>query len=79
MDTEGEDEGSSEEGEGIVNEILPSVDPITKGPLKDPVRNKYCGHIYGRATITEYIKSRKTKYVFVIFRVTQYQHETALR
>lgn len=37
---------------GTVNEI----DPITKGPLEDPVRNKHCKHIYGKLSISQSIQ-----------------------
>lgn len=32
------------------------IDPITKMPLEDPVRNKICGHNYGRESITQSLK-----------------------
>lgn len=37
--------------------MIPTCDPITKGPLLDPIRNKKCGHIYGKASITQMIKA----------------------
>ncbi|XP_041976435.1 E3 SUMO-protein ligase NSE2-like [Aricia agestis] len=34
------------------------VDPITKKPIEDPVRNSLCGHIYERQTIMELINKK---------------------
>ncbi|XP_068630819.1 E3 SUMO-protein ligase NSE2-like isoform X2 [Battus philenor] len=36
------------------------IDPITKRPIKDPVKNSVCGHIYERESIKELINMRKT-------------------
>jgi len=33
------------------------LDPITKKPLEDPVKNRNCGHFYSRAAIEEHIKA----------------------
>ncbi len=45
-------------------EIIPYTDPITKLPLTDPVRNKLCRHIYGKASILELIaKNPKFRYM----------------
>lgn len=37
----------------IMEDVLCDIDPITKAPLQNPVRNKKCRHIYGRDSITE--------------------------
>ncbi|KAK8742112.1 hypothetical protein OTU49_002122 [Cherax quadricarinatus] len=37
------------------------TDPISKMPMTDPVRNKHCGHVYERSTVTNMIKSTKRK------------------
>lgn len=29
------------------------IDPITKQPLENPVRNRQCGHIYGKESVME--------------------------
>lgn len=35
---------------------IPKVDPVTKGPLVHPVKNRFCQHIYGKNSITESLK-----------------------
>jgi len=55
-DDDDDDEGEEEEEDD--DEIdVPTIDPITKGPLENPVKNKKCGHYYGRIAIMELIKS----------------------
>lgn len=39
------------------------VDPITKTQIKDPCKNKVCGHVYEYNVIVSYIKSKKVKYL----------------
>ncbi|VDP22554.1 unnamed protein product [Soboliphyme baturini] len=31
-------------------------DPLTRLPLTEPVRNRFCGHVYERNTIREHIR-----------------------
>jgi len=48
-------------------EVFPTVDPITKLPLTDPVQNKFCKHIYGKAAMLELIaKNSKFRYDLTI-------------
>ena len=47
----------NDDGSLGVQEFIPITDPITKQPLTDPVRNKICKHIYGKASILALIKS----------------------
>ncbi|CAH2074964.1 unnamed protein product, partial [Iphiclides podalirius] len=35
------------------------IDPITKRPIVDPVRNKLCGHIYEKEAVVEFIAMGK--------------------
>lgn len=35
------------------------IDPITKQPLENPVRNRQCGHIYGRDSIMQSIQMNR--------------------
>lgn len=39
-----------------MTETVNEIDPITKGPLEDPVRNKICKHIYGKESIIQAIR-----------------------
>lgn len=50
----GDEEDDEEE-----HEVIPDIDPISKQALKDPVRNKLCRHIYGKAAITQLLKSNQ--------------------
>lgn len=36
---------------------IPALDPISKQPLKDPIRNRICNHIYGKASMLALIKT----------------------
>lgn len=63
------DEGEEDQPESSVidfendtqssGEMIPITDPITKLPLTDPIRNKKCNHIYGKASILEMLKGGK--------------------
>jgi len=61
----GEIESDGEEGEEdlIMTQTTGTpLDPITKRPMEDPVKNVYCGHSYERTSILALIaKSKKTK------------------
>lgn len=39
-----------------IEENIPTVDPLTKGPLTNPVKNKICGHIYEKSSMTKAIE-----------------------
>lgn len=39
-----------------IEENILTVDPLTKGPLENPVKNRICGHVYGKNTIEQAIK-----------------------
>lgn len=41
------DEDISTQGGIYCNDI----DPLTKGPLENPVRNRICNHVYGKQTV----------------------------
>jgi hypothetical protein len=43
-------EGGDDDG-GTDDEFVPTLDPITKKELVDPVRNIVCRHIYGKEAI----------------------------
>jgi len=47
------------DGDIEMEEELQTIDPITKQPLKNPVKNKICGHVYERATVNEAIELNK--------------------
>jgi hypothetical protein len=35
--------------------MVPNIDPITKRPMMNPVRNKFCNHVFEEGSIQEYI------------------------
>ncbi|RZC38727.1 zf-Nse domain containing protein [Asbolus verrucosus] len=43
------------------NVFTPPVDPISKMIIKDPYKNRTCGHVYEYKFILQYIKSMKNK------------------
>ncbi|CAI4228799.1 unnamed protein product [Auanema sp. JU1783] len=51
-----DDEDVQEEEFNYVNK-----DPLTKGPITRPVKNKICGHVYDAKTILVYIKDLEKK------------------
>lgn len=51
---------------------LNDIDPITKGPLMKPVRNRHCNHIYGKDSIIESIQNNgRIRYIQIKFIVTR--------
>jgi len=57
---------ANDSGVGIVGEdddddggFIPTVDPITKGPIKRAMRNLICDHIYDQDSILQNIKENK--------------------
>lgn len=54
---EGTSSNNLVDGDFEMVDTIVDIDPITKKPLENPVRNKKCGHIYGKASITEAIYS----------------------
>lgn len=36
---------------------ISDVDPLTKKPLENPVRNALCGHIYGKDSVVESLQT----------------------
>lgn len=47
-----------------VADRINDIDPITKQPLENPVRNKQCGHIYGRDSVVQSLQmNRRLRYV----------------
>ncbi|CAG7721370.1 unnamed protein product [Allacma fusca] len=37
--------------------MLPNIDPITKRPMMNPVRNKFCNHVFEESSIRQYIET----------------------
>ncbi|KAL0276843.1 UNVERIFIED_CONTAM: hypothetical protein PYX00_004321 [Menopon gallinae] len=42
-----------------VSESVNTIDPITKLPLTDPVKNSKCGHVYEKASILHMLSKKK--------------------
>ncbi len=60
-----------------ITETSHSIDPITKGPLIRPVRNRHCNHIYGYQSVLDSLAiNRRLRYDieshFLIFRDTNH-------
>jgi len=57
-DEEGEDE---DDGCSIMStSVMSTLDPITRKPMSDPVRNKKCGHTYEKSSILELMKQGRS-------------------
>lgn len=39
-----------------IDEVISTVDPLTKQPITHPVRNRHCKHIYDRNTMEAQLK-----------------------
>lgn len=37
--------------------MLPTIDPISKEPMMNPVRNKHCNHVFEEQSIAQYIRN----------------------
>lgn len=48
-----------------MNQFVLPMDPISKEPIKNPVRNKQCGHIYDKDTITQMMARKKTRCPYI--------------
>lgn len=47
-----------------ITETSNAIDPITKGALVRPVRNKHCNHIYGYQSVVDSLAiNRRLRYV----------------
>lgn len=46
---------------GNETEYIPTLDPVTKRLLIDPVKNKICGHIYGKTSILQLIANDRAR------------------
>ncbi|KAE9415792.1 hypothetical protein Angca_001584, partial [Angiostrongylus cantonensis] len=46
---------------GVVEVVKSHRDPLGGGLIKDPIKNKHCGHVYDRTTMREYIKSSRAR------------------
>ena len=51
--------GRMESDDVVMESAINIIDPLTKLRMKDPVRNKICGHHYDKSTILESIKINK--------------------
>ena len=64
-DDDGSDEDDGAGASTSVDEIqqtgsmISDIDPISKGPLENPVRNSICGHIYGRNTVLQSLQMNR--------------------
>lgn len=47
---------------------IADIDPLTKQPLQNPVRNKICNHIYGRDSVMQSLQQNpRLRYVNCVF------------
>lgn len=54
------DDDDGEEME-MLGHFMSDKDPLTKRPIRQPVKNPICDHVYDRESIEEYIKERKER------------------
>lgn len=52
--------------------FTPPVDPITKAPIRNPVRNTKCGHIYENESIRTLIANKNTRCPYIGCPALQY-------
>ncbi|RCN51857.1 hypothetical protein ANCCAN_01945 [Ancylostoma caninum] len=45
----------------IVEVVRSHKDPLGGGLIKDPVKSKYCGHVYDRTTLQQYIDDNRAR------------------
>lgn len=60
--SDSEEEGGEDDDDScsiMSTSVVSTLDPITRKPMKDPVRNKKCGHTYERSSILELMEQGK--------------------
>lgn len=46
-----------------ITETSHAIDPLTKGPLIRPVRNRHCNHVYGYQSVMDSLEiNRRLRY-----------------
>lgn len=51
---------------GQMTDQIVDIDPLTKQPLENPVRNKICNHIYGKDSIVKSLQQNsRLRYVTI--------------
>ncbi|CAJ0577666.1 unnamed protein product, partial [Mesorhabditis spiculigera] len=61
LDGQPESSAASDQDEDIavLGEKMNTVDPISKQPIKKPIKNRGCGHIYDESVITAWLQTEK--------------------
>lgn len=50
-------EDSPESDEDDYDEsVLPSIDPVTMAPIENPIRNRFCNHVFDELSMANYIE-----------------------